>query len=93
MFFHVASLLSTRVDNEKVGVDDGKALELTNSTDHGDSALTFPWLRIALMINYNATSSIVSLKIDEKLEAKLSRRIIMHTTVISCNCCCCHNGC
>ena len=31
-FFHVASLLSTRVDNEKVGVDNEKALELTNST-------------------------------------------------------------
>ena len=31
-FFHVASLLSTGVDNEKVGVDDEKALELTNST-------------------------------------------------------------
>ena len=31
-FFHVASLLSTGVDNEKVGVDHEKALELTNST-------------------------------------------------------------
>ena len=31
-FFHVASLLSTGVDNEKVGVDNKKALELTNST-------------------------------------------------------------
>ena len=31
-FFHVASLLSTGVDNEKVGVDNEKALELTNST-------------------------------------------------------------
>ena len=31
-FFHVASLLSTGVDNEKVGVDDEKALELTNRT-------------------------------------------------------------
>ena len=31
-FFHVASLLSTRVENEKVGVDNEKALELTNST-------------------------------------------------------------
>ena len=31
-FFHVASLFSTRVDNEKVGVDNEKALELTNST-------------------------------------------------------------
>ena len=30
-FFHVASLLSTGVDNEKVGVDTEKALELTNS--------------------------------------------------------------
>ena len=29
-FFHVASLLSTGVDNEKVGVDDEKALELEN---------------------------------------------------------------
>ena len=27
-FFHVASLLSTGVDNEKVGVDNEKALEL-----------------------------------------------------------------
>ena len=31
-FFHVASLFSTRVDNKKVGVDNKKALELTNST-------------------------------------------------------------
>ena len=31
-FFHIASLLSTGVDNEKVGVDNEKALELTNST-------------------------------------------------------------
>ena len=31
-FFHVASLFSTGVDNEKVGVDNEKALELTNST-------------------------------------------------------------
>ena len=31
-FFHVASLLSTGVDNEKVEVDNEKALELTNST-------------------------------------------------------------
>ena len=32
VFFHVVSLLSTGVDNEKVGVDNEKALELTNST-------------------------------------------------------------
>ena len=31
-FFHEASLFSTGVDNEKVVVDSGKALELTNST-------------------------------------------------------------
>ena len=31
-FFHVASLLSTRVENEKVGVDNEKALEESNST-------------------------------------------------------------
>ena len=31
-FLHVASLFSTGVDNEKVGVDNEKALELTNST-------------------------------------------------------------
>ena len=31
-FFYVASLFSTGVDNEKVGVDNEKALELTNST-------------------------------------------------------------
>ena len=31
-FFHVASLFSTWVDNKKVGVDNEKALELTNST-------------------------------------------------------------
>ena len=31
-FFHVASLFSTGVENEKVGVDNEKALELTNST-------------------------------------------------------------
>ena len=31
-FFHLASLFSTGVDNEKVGVDNEKALELTNST-------------------------------------------------------------
>ena len=31
-FFPVASLLSTGVENEKVGVDNEKALELTNST-------------------------------------------------------------
>ena len=31
-FFHVASLFSTEVDNEKVGVDNEKAVELTNST-------------------------------------------------------------
>ena len=31
-FFHVASLFSTGVDNQKVGVDNEKALELTNST-------------------------------------------------------------
>ena len=31
-FFHAASLFSTGVDNEKVGVDNEKALELTNST-------------------------------------------------------------
>ena len=31
-FFHVASLLSTGVDSEKVGVDNEKGLELTNST-------------------------------------------------------------
>ena len=31
-FFHVASLLSTGVDNKKVGIDKEKALELTNST-------------------------------------------------------------
>ena len=30
-FFHVASLLSTGVENKKVGVDNEKALELTNS--------------------------------------------------------------
>ena len=29
-FFHVASLLSTKVDNGKVGVDNEKALELDN---------------------------------------------------------------
>ena len=31
-FFHVASLFSTGVDNKKLGVDNEKALELTNST-------------------------------------------------------------
>ena len=31
-FFHIASLLSTGVDSGKVGVDNEKALELTNST-------------------------------------------------------------
>jgi len=31
-FFHVASLFLYRVDNRKVGVDNKKALELTNST-------------------------------------------------------------
>ena len=31
-FFHVASLLSTGVDNEKVGVNNEKDQELTNST-------------------------------------------------------------
>ena len=31
-FFHVASLFSTGVDNKKVGVDNEKALEVTNST-------------------------------------------------------------
>ena len=31
-FFHVASLFSTGVDNKKGGVDNEKALELTNST-------------------------------------------------------------
>ena len=31
-FFHVASLFSAGVDNKKVGVDNEKALELTNST-------------------------------------------------------------
>ena len=31
-FFHVASLFSTGVVNKKVGVDNEKALELTNST-------------------------------------------------------------
>ena len=31
-FFHVASLFSTGVDNKKVGVDNEKVLELTNST-------------------------------------------------------------
>ena len=31
-FFHVASLFSIGVDNKKVGVDNEKALELTNST-------------------------------------------------------------
>ena len=31
-FFHVASLFSTGVDNKKVGIDNEKALELTNST-------------------------------------------------------------
>ena len=30
VFFHVASLLTTRVDNKKVGVDNEKALELDN---------------------------------------------------------------
>ena len=30
-FFHVASLSSTGVENKKVGVDNEKALELTNS--------------------------------------------------------------
>ena len=33
-FFHVASLFSTGVDNEKVWVDNEKALELTNSTEY-----------------------------------------------------------
>ena len=31
-FFHVASLFSAGVDNKKMGVDNEKALELTNST-------------------------------------------------------------
>ena len=31
-FFHVASPLSTGVDNEKEGVDNKKALELTNNS-------------------------------------------------------------
>ena len=31
-FFHVASLFSAGVDNKKVGVDNKKTLELTNST-------------------------------------------------------------
>ena len=31
-FCHVASLLSTGVENKKVGVDNKKALELTKST-------------------------------------------------------------
>ena len=31
-FFHVASLFFTGVENKKVGVDNKKALELTNST-------------------------------------------------------------
>ena len=31
-FFHVASLFSEEVDNKKVGVDNEKALELTNNT-------------------------------------------------------------
>ena len=30
-FFHVASLFSTGLDNEKVGLDNEKALELTNA--------------------------------------------------------------
>ena len=33
-FFHVASLFSAGVDNEKVRVDNEKALELTNSRQH-----------------------------------------------------------
>ena len=37
-FFHVASLLSTGVDNDKVEVDNEKALELTNSTVFHDHA-------------------------------------------------------
>ena len=32
VFFYVASLFSTGVDSEKVGVDNEKALELTNTT-------------------------------------------------------------
>ena len=32
VFFHVASLFLYRVDNRKVGVDNKKGLELTNST-------------------------------------------------------------
>ena len=32
VFFHVASLFTTGVDNKKVRVDNEKALELTNST-------------------------------------------------------------
>ena len=31
-FFHVALLLSTEAENKKAGVDNEKALELTNST-------------------------------------------------------------
>jgi ABC-type xylose transport system substrate-binding protein len=31
-FFHVASLFYTGFDNKKVGVDNGKALEMTNGT-------------------------------------------------------------
>ena len=31
-FFHVALLFSTGIDDEKVGVDNEKAVELTNST-------------------------------------------------------------
>ena len=36
-FFHVAPLFSTGVDNEKVEVDNEKALELTNSIPEQNS--------------------------------------------------------
>ena len=41
-FFHVASLLSTGVDNEKVGVDNEKALDL-------DNRITFSYFSLILI--------------------------------------------
>ena len=45
-FFHVASLFLYRVDNRKVGVDNKKAIELTNSTVfHRGRKYSSPWGR------------------------------------------------
>ena len=79
-FFHAASLFSIGVDNEKVGVDNEKALELTNST-------VFIGVdnEKALELENRTIFSYFSLISIEKYHPKMQQNILLHSGMITPN--------